>query len=112
MSRVAGTGDVPATVQTNSVNLLRGLGLNGQSQAVAYGDDFAAATNYPLVRLTASDGRTYYCKTAGHTLGIATGTNIISTTFFVPPTVPLGNAALCVVANGIGSATVATRVTL
>ena len=43
----------PATVGQGATNmLLTGTQLNGLSGAVAYGDDYQAATNYPLVRIT------------------------------------------------------------
>lgn len=45
---------------------LKGTGLNGNSQACSYGDDAMMATNYPIVRLQASDGSVHYCRTHGH----------------------------------------------
>ena len=41
----------PVTVRPFHSYTLHGRVLNGLSQAVGYGDDAAAATNYPLVRL-------------------------------------------------------------
>jgi len=84
---------------------LTGQQLNGLSQAVSYGDDAQMATNYPLVRLRSpSTGSVTYCRTSGHsTMGVATGTAIVSTRFTVPASVPTGSYQLSVVANGIAS---------
>jgi hypothetical protein len=84
--------------------VVEGKRLNGWSQAVGYGDDIAAATNYPLVRLTSSQGQVTYCRTHGHsTMGVATGDAIHSTLFDIPVNCPVGPAQLRVVANGIES---------
>jgi hypothetical protein len=66
------------------------------------------ATNYPIVRLEEdtdhSDPRVYYCRTHDHsTMGVATGTAIQSTNFFVYQNIPGGKYKLFVVANGIPS---------
>jgi hypothetical protein len=103
------------TITTVSDRLLRGetfhlegTQLNGMSQAVGYGDDAAAATNYPLVRVTnTATGHVFYCRTHDHSsMGVATGAAIVSTNFDVPDTVEYGAATLEVVANGIASAPV------
>jgi hypothetical protein len=88
-------------------NVISGKQLNGMSQAVSYGDDWSAATNYPLVRLRTADAAVHYCRTSGHTsMGVATGSAIVTTTFTLPPEVVSGTVALEVVANGIASAAV------
>jgi hypothetical protein len=90
--------------QGDGFQLLEGKRLNGWSQAVGYGDDIAAATNYPLVQLTFSRGQVTYCPTHGHsTMGVATGDALHSTLFDVPRHCPLGHAQLRVIANGIAS---------
>jgi len=82
---------------------LNGRQLNGLSQANSYGDDATMATNYPLVRVRHSNGKTYYCRTANHsTMAVATGTAIESTEFTVG-CIPDGSGLLFVVANGIAS---------
>jgi hypothetical protein len=70
-----------------------------------YGDDYQSATNYPLVRITNnSTGHVFYCRTHGHsTMGVATGSKIVSTLFDVPATIELGASTIQVVANGIPS---------
>jgi hypothetical protein len=91
---------------------LAGTQLNGLSQAVGYGDDAQAATNYPLVRLTnVASGHVVYCRTHDHsTMAVATGSAIVSTNFDVPTGVEYGAAKLEVVANGIASAPVSVFV--
>jgi Kelch motif len=91
---------------------LHGRQLNGLSQAVGYGDDAMAATNYPLVRIRhLATGRVYYCRTTDQdTMGVATGTAVHSTNFKVPFGAPVGASELCVIANGIESPCRAVRV--
>jgi hypothetical protein len=97
----------PATLSAGATNMLiKGTQFNGLSQAVAYGDDYQAATNYPLVRIT-SGTSVFYARTHGHsTMGVATGATIVSTYFDVPVGVPAGAATLAVIANGIPSSSV------
>jgi hypothetical protein len=107
------------TVSSVSDELLRGedyplsgTQLNGLSQAVGYGDDSQAATNYPLVRLTVqATHHVFYCRTHGHsTMAVATGPAIVSTNFHVPEAAETGPATLEVVANGIPSDSVAVTI--
>lgn len=95
---------------------LSGTQFNGLSQAVGYGDDCSAATNYPLVRIrNLKTGNVRYCRTFNHTRGgvgrrgttcmaVATGHDVITTQVTVPADLELGMADLFVVANGIESA--------
>ena len=88
-----------------------GVRLNGLSQAVSYGDDVQAATNYPLVRITnRNSGHVVYARTHGHSsMGIGRQTR--SHTFFdVPATLEPGESELVVVANGLASAPVDVEV--
>jgi Kelch motif protein len=90
---------------------LHGRQLNGLSQAVGYGDDAMAATNYPLVRLRDATGKVTYCRTRDHdSMGVATGTAVHATTFHVPCLAPTGINHLTVVTNGIESAPVTVLV--
>jgi hypothetical protein len=102
----------PATVVRGSTYRISGTQFNGLSQAAAFGDEFQTATNYPLVRLTnAGTGHVFYARTHGHsTMGVATGSAIVSTSFDVPATMETGASSLEVVANGIQSPAVSVTV--
>jgi hypothetical protein len=96
----------PAIIQRGSTYSLSGTQFNGLSQAAAYGDEFSAATSYPLVRITnVASGHVAYARTHGHsTMAVATGSKIVSTSFDVPPGTETGASSLVVVANGLASA--------
>lgn len=95
----------PTTIEAGHSYTLHGRQLNGLSQAVSFGDDATAATNYPLVRIhNRATGKVYFCRTFNHsTMGVATGTSIQSTTFKVPFGAAVGHSELVVIANGIPS---------
>lgn len=105
----------PATIAAGSVIQVGGLHFNGFSQAVGYGDDSTAATNYPLVRIkNQSTGHLRYCRTFNHTtldaagttvisMGVATGNKMITTNVAIPSDLEPGASELFVVANGIES---------
>jgi hypothetical protein len=106
----------PSSLVPGSVAEIQGLQFNGLSQAVAYGDDSQTATNYPLVRIVSKQtGHVRYCRTFNHSMldvngnvvpsmGVATGSAVISTNVTIPGDIELGDASLFVVANGIASA--------
>jgi hypothetical protein len=96
----------PATVTRGSSYMISGTQFNGLSQAAAVGDELNAATNYPLVRITnAASGHVIYARTHDHSsMGVATGSTIVSTHFDVPAAAETGPSSLIVVANGIASA--------
>jgi hypothetical protein len=103
----------PIEVGVGATNMkITGTQFNGLSQAVAYGDDYQAATNYPLVRITnLATGDVFYARTHGHsTMGVATGNAAVSTWFDVPANIELGASSLVVVANGIPSTPVSINV--
>jgi hypothetical protein len=95
----------PGAVAPGAVFTLSGQQLNGLSQAQGYGDDYEAATNYPLVRLrNVETGAITYCRTSGHsTMGVATGATTVSTQVTVPSGLAPGEYELVAVANGIPS---------
>ncbi len=94
---------VPTFMATGHDYLVSGFQFNGLSQACYYGDDATMATNYPIIRLH-QGGKVIYCRTAHHlTMGVATGSEVVSTIVSIPPTVPAGAYDLVVVANGIPS---------
>jgi len=103
----------PSSV-TTGVNgySLSGTQFNGLSQGGAYGDDAQEATNYPLVRITNSaSGHVFYAKNHDHsTMGVATGSTVVSTFFDVPNGIETGASNLQVVANGIPSDAVSIQV--
>jgi hypothetical protein len=96
----------PTAVTRGSTYAISGTQFNGLSQAAAVGDELTAATNYPLVRITnAASGHVVYARTHGHsTMGVATGTTLVSTLFDVPANAETGASSMVVVANGIASA--------
>jgi hypothetical protein len=65
-------------------------------------------SSYPLVRITnTASGHVFYARTHNHsTMGVATGTKVVSTNFDVPSGMETGASTLVVVANGIPSAPV------
>jgi hypothetical protein len=96
---------VPTTLTRGSSYQISGTQFNGLSVGADYGDDATMATNYPLVRITNEATRhVFYARTHDHsTMGIATGSAIVSTTFDVPATTETGASRIVVVANGIPS---------
>ena len=97
---------VPSTVARGSTYVVSGTQFNGLSQAASFGDEFQTATNYPLVRITnVATGHVFYARTHDHSsMGVATGSQTITTNFDVPATAEAGASKLEVVANGIPSA--------
>jgi hypothetical protein len=96
--------DSPATMVIGRTYTISGTQFNGLSQACSYGDDAQMATNYPIVRLT-NGTTTAYLRTANHsTMGVATGTQLVSTEVTVTgPYLGSGLWQMQVVANGIAS---------
>jgi hypothetical protein len=95
----------PATVVRAASAQVSGTQFNGLSEAGKYGDEFDAATNYPLVRIrNVATGHVVYCRTHGYPVGVATGAALVTTTFDVPAGAETGASKLTVVANGIASA--------
>lgn len=83
---------------------LTGYGLNGISAGAAYGDDAQMDSNYPLVRMTNSNGNVYYARTYNWTsTGVMTSNTVVTAEFVVPTTLPAGTYSLVAVANGIAS---------
>ena len=99
---------VPTDIAAGTTYQISGTQFNGLTQASAYGDESQNATNYPLVRITnRSTGHVFYARTHDHsTMGVATGSTIVSTYFDVPTVIESGAGTLQVVANGIPSAAI------
>ncbi len=102
----------PASVTRGSTYTISGTQFNGLSQAANVGDEFNAATNYPLVRITnTATGHVFYARTHDHsTMGVATGSRAVSTQFTVAAGTETGAGSLVVVANGIASTPVGVTV--
>jgi hypothetical protein len=82
------------------------------TQGAAYGDDAQMSSNYPLVRVTNNATRhVAYARTHDHSsMGVQTGSQVVSTSFDVPETMETGPSSLVVVANGIPSQPVSVSV--
>jgi hypothetical protein len=99
----------PAAVTRGSSYEISGTQFNGLSQANSFGDEDETQTNYPLVRIrNNATGHVSYARTHDHsTMGVATGSKLVSTHFDVPSGMETGASTLEVVANGIPSVSVA-----
>jgi hypothetical protein len=96
----------PKVAVPNHANYsISGTQFNGMSQANSYGDDTQNATNYPLVRITNhKTGHVFFARTHDHSsMGVATGSTVVSTSFDTPVGMESGPADLVVIANGIVS---------
>jgi hypothetical protein len=91
---------------------ITGTQFTGLSQAMAFGDEYQTATNYPLVRITNTKTKhIFYAMTHNHsTMGVATGSMPVFTFFNVPAVMETGPSTLEVVANGIASTAVTVMV--
>ena len=105
LSGVAPTALLTSAVLARGASLtLFGTKFNGVSQTVAYGDDYQAATNYPLVRITnKSTGHVFYCRTHGHSTMAVGYPGPTYTTLQIPSGMETGASTLEVIANGIAS---------
>lgn len=92
-------------------NIIYGSQLNGLTENNFYGDDYMAATNYPLIRFTnRADGKVWYAFThddSDHS--IAPG-SVGYTKFDLNPAMPGGQFDMEVVTNGIPSQKVLVNV--
>ncbi len=105
VSGVAATIHLRTTTLTagSKNNILSGIQLNGLTENNAYGDDYQANTNFPLVRLTSTGGDVYYAFThTDSTHSIAVGQRG-TTEFDLPATIPSGSYTLESVTNGVTS---------
>jgi hypothetical protein len=92
-------------------NVLYGKQLNGLSENNYYGDDYQAATNYPLIQMKdVSTGIVWWAWTHNDsTHSIAPGT-VGFTKFDLNPAMPGGAFDMTVITNGIASNTVRINV--
>src|SRR5579872_1972494 len=96
---------VPTTLTHGNTYTISGTQFNGLASGTAYGDDSQMATSYPLVRIVnLATKHVFYARTHNHsTMGIATGSATVSTSFDVPANIETGTSGVFVVANGIAS---------
>ncbi len=97
-------GSANYVAQGSKNNVLYGKQLNGLSENNAYGDDYQAASNYPLVQFTdVNNGSVWFAWThddSSHS--IAPGT-VSSTKYDLNPAMPVGTYNMVVITNGIKS---------
>jgi hypothetical protein len=94
-----------STIDAGGNYQIFGTQFNGLGQPNAFGDEFTVAGNFPMVRITnKASGHVRYAHTYNFsTMGVATGSTIVSTWFHVPTNAEAGDSTLEVVANGIPS---------
>jgi hypothetical protein len=97
---------VPTSLTPGTTYTISGTQLNGLSAGTAYGDDAQMATNYPIVGIeNKATKHIVFARTHNFsTMGIATGSAVVSASFDVPSTIETGASVIVVVANGIQSA--------
>ena len=94
----------PVLTRGQTITLM-GSRFNGASQAGAYGDDYQAATNYPIVRFTnVATGHVFYGRTHDHNTMAVGYPGPTYTKLDIPANMETGQSYLEVVANGIPSA--------
>ena len=84
---------------------LSGTQLNGLTEGAYYGDDYASASNYPIVRITNhATGHVFWGRTHDRdNMNITPGGTIITTPLEIPANLETGTSDLVVIANGIPS---------
>jgi hypothetical protein len=103
---------VSKTVTHGKTSKIEGTQFNGFSGGAAYGDDAQANSNYPLVRITNdATEHVFYCLTdKPSTMGVATGSLVVTATYTIPEDIETGASQIEVVVNGIASAPVSITV--
>ncbi|HEX4160160.1 MAG TPA: hypothetical protein VHY79_16975 [Rhizomicrobium sp.] len=103
----------PSSVTRGDTYQISGTQFNGLSQTGGgMGDEYQTSTNYPLVQITNNSSKhVFYARTHDHsTMGVATGSQSVSTNFDVPSGMETGASSLVVIANGIPSSAVSVMV--
>ena len=100
---------LPTTVTRGKTYTAKGTQFNGLSQGAMFGDDAQSATNYPLIVIrNDATGHEFFARTHNFsTMGVATGSALVSTQFTVSSATETGASTLEVIANGIASSAVA-----
>jgi hypothetical protein len=94
---------IPAYISQGNRHLLVGRQLTGLHVGAAYGDETPDQCNHTLVRLTAADGKVYFCPTTNWSYRGIRPLRLGSVNFTVPTNVPLGTYTLHAIANGVAS---------
>jgi hypothetical protein len=95
----------PPAMFSGNTYVISGKQFNGLTQGAYYGDDQENYSNYPVVRFTNhATGHVQYGRTHDHSsMGVQTGSLIVSTSVDVPNGLEEGPADMQVVVNGIAS---------
>jgi len=101
----------PAHVTPALDSVVQGTQFNGLSQGSSR-VFYPNATNFPLIKLTnQATGHVLFCRSHDYsTMGVATGSQTVSTSFSVPWNAEPGPSTLQVVANGISSLSIPVTV--
>jgi hypothetical protein len=96
---------VPTSITRGTTYTVSGTQFNGFGAGTTYGDDAQMATSFPLVRVTnLATKHVFYARTSNFSsMGIATGSAVVSANFVLPAGAEAGSSSLVVVANGIAS---------
>lgn len=101
----------PSSMTRGASYTISGKQFNGVSQGCYYGDDFASATNFPIVRFTnQSTGHVFYARSYGFSYMGVQSASPVSTQVDVPLQMETGKALMQVVANGIASPAVTVTI--
>lgn len=95
----------PGTIKGGTTYKISGTQFNGMGQAMSFGDEYQNSENYPLVRITnTKTGDVFYARTHDHSsMGVQTGSLVVTTEFDVPAKIDPGASTIEVVAAGIAS---------
>jgi hypothetical protein len=101
----------PAKMSRGATYSIAGTQFNGVSQGCYYGDDYASATNFPIVRFTnQTTGHVFYGRTHGFSYMGVQYPGIVSTEVDIPAGMETGVASMQVVASGIASPAVTVTI--
>jgi hypothetical protein len=103
--------NTPASLARGKTYTITGNQFNGVSQGCYYGDDYASATNFPVVRFTnQATGHVFYGKTHNHSYMGVQFSGPVTTQVDVPLNAEAGATSMQVIANGIASPAVIVTV--
>lgn len=102
------SGCYPAIADIGVKYTVSGTQFNGLSQGTLFGDENQNATNYPVAVITNdATGHKFFARTSDFsTMGVATGSTMVSADFTVLSGTETGDSTLTLITNGIPSNTV------